>query len=444
VDSAVGEDGVSAGHVERGGVVGAEGDGGCAAGGGDARGAGKGGNVLEAYLLAKRDGGIVERVGEGVDSGDFAVELVFKVAGVVGLAAVVEGEGGGGVVELGDGCEDSTFAESGAVEAGVVGGGVDEGFEDGSGGAFGHGVVELGDAVVAASDESENLAGVGVERNKRDLGVGDGISALAVLLANHFVDVSHADLDGLGGGALEFGVERGVDAEALVRKALVADALDKLVVNEIDEVGCFAGVDVGRGEAKGLGLGAAGFGGGDGAGLDHGIEDEVAALHGTLGMLVGREVVGPLDHASEESGLGEIELAEVFSEVSLRGFTEAINGEAAALAKVDLVGIHLEDLFLVEAGFELEADDNLAEFAGEALLRREKESACQLLGESRAAAGHVTGDDVHDGALGGAEVINATVAEEITVFDGDDSFDEVRRYFVKRDEAALGTVLIFG
>ena len=67
-------------------------------------------------------------------------------------------------------------------------------------------------------------------------------------------------------------------------EALVADALDELVVDEIDEVGGFAGVDVGWSEAKRLGLGAAGFGGGDGAGLDHGVEDEVAALHGALGV----------------------------------------------------------------------------------------------------------------------------------------------------------------
>ena len=91
--------------------------------------------------------------------------------------------------------------------------------------------------------------------------MGPGSSPLGLVqLADELVDVLHADLDGLGGGALELGVERGVDAEALVREVLVADALDELVVDEIDEVGGFAGVDVGRREAKRLGLGAAGFG----------------------------------------------------------------------------------------------------------------------------------------------------------------------------------------
>ena len=124
-----------------------------------------------------------------------------------------------------------------------------------------------------------------------------------MLLADDLVDVLHADFDGLGGGALQIGVERGVDAEALMREILVADALDELVVNEVDEVGCFAGVDVGRSEAKWLGLGASGFARGDGAGLDHGVENDVAARHGALGVAIGIEVAGTLDHAGEQGAL---------------------------------------------------------------------------------------------------------------------------------------------
>ena len=92
--------------------------------------------------------------------------------------------------------------------------------------------------------------------------MGPGFSPLGVLCCLRTISSTflHADLDGLGGGALELGVERGVDAEALVREVLVADALDELIVDEVDEVGSFAGVDVGRGEAEGLGLGAGGFG----------------------------------------------------------------------------------------------------------------------------------------------------------------------------------------
>ncbi len=64
-----------------------------------------------------------------------------------------------------------------------------------------------------------------------------------VPFADELVDVLHADFDGFGGGALEVGVERGIDAEALAGEVLVADAADELVVDEVDEVRSFAGVD---------------------------------------------------------------------------------------------------------------------------------------------------------------------------------------------------------
>jgi len=79
-----------------------------------------------------------------------------------------------------------------------------------------------------------------------NLRIVEGSRVLGVLLAHDLVDVLHADFDGFGGGALEVGVERGIDAETLMREVLVADALDELVVNEVDEVGGFAGVDAGR------------------------------------------------------------------------------------------------------------------------------------------------------------------------------------------------------
>ena len=309
-------------------------------------------------------------------------------------------------------------------------------------------MVELRDAVVAAADQGEDLAGVGVEGDESDLRISDGTRLLAlgglVLPANNLVDIAHADLYGLGGGALQVGVERGVDAQALVGEVLVADALDELVVDEVDEVGGFAGVDVGRSETEGLGLGAGGFAGSDGAGFDHGVEHEVAALHGALGMAVGVQAVGAVDDAGEEGALGGVELREVLAEEGLGGFAEAVDGEAAALAEVDLVGVHLEDLLLGEAGFELEGDEDLNELALDALLGREEEAARELHGKRGAAALLVVADDVFDGALGDAEVVDAAVLEEVAVFDRGDGLDHARRDLFVGDEAALDAVLVFG
>ena len=96
----------------RRGVVGADGDRRSAAGVGDAGGAGQRGDVVKADHLAECDGGDVERVSEGVGGGDHAADTrSFEVAWGVGLAAVVEHEGGGVVVELGESGEDAAVAE---------------------------------------------------------------------------------------------------------------------------------------------------------------------------------------------------------------------------------------------------------------------------------------------------------------------------------------------
>ncbi len=442
MDAAVGEDGVGAGHVDGGGAVGADSHRRGGFGGGDAGIAGETGYVFKTDLLGQGDGGNVERVFNGGGGGDHARVLAgFEVAGSIGLA--VGAEVLGVVVDAGERGEDASIVEGGVVERGVVGGGVDERFEDGAGGSLGGGVVELGCAVVGAADEGEDLAGLRVEGNERELGIGDGAGFFAVRFADHLVDVALAGFYGLGREALELRIQRGVDAEGLVGK-VVAEALDELIVDEVNEVGRFAGVDVGLGEAEGFGFGAGRFGFGDAAGLDHGVEDEVAALHGAVGMTVRIAVAGVLEEGSEEGILGEVKLREVFAEESLRGFADAIDLVAAAMDEVHLVGVHGEDLRLVEAGFELKGDHEFGDFAGEFFVGAEEEALGELLGEGGAAAVFAVSENVLDAAFNGAEIVDAAVLEEAAIFDGGDGLDEVRRDFGEVNDAALCAVLVFG
>jgi hypothetical protein len=234
---------------------------------------------------------------------------------------------------------------------------------------------------------------VRVDGDECNLRISDGFGSFPfgrlVQLADKLVHVLHADLDGFGGGALEVRIERGVDSKALVGEVLVADAFDELIVDEVDEVRSFARVDVGRGKAERFSFGAVCLIGGDGACLDHGVEDKIAALHSALRMAIGIQSCGRLDGAGEEGTLCGIELLQILTEEGLSGLTEAVDGIAAALAEVDLVGVHLEDLLLVEPGFELEGDHDLAEFTSDLFLRREEESASELLGEGRSATTHM-------------------------------------------------------
>jgi hypothetical protein len=133
--------------------------------------------------------------------------------------------------------------------------------------------------------------------------------------------------------ALQVGIERGVDAQAFAVEVALAELLHQLIVHQVDEVGRFAGVHAGRGQMQRLGLGALGLVLGDGAGLDHRIEHQVAALDGAVGMAEGIEVVGPLNDAGQQRALGQVELAHILAEVGLRGLAESVDGEAAALAR---------------------------------------------------------------------------------------------------------------
>ena len=80
-----------------------------------------------------------------------------------------------------------------------------------------------------------------------------------MVLADELVyDVAHAGFNGFRGDALELGVERGVDAERLMVE-VVAETLDELLMDEVDEVWGFAGVDVRGGEVERAGFGAGGL-----------------------------------------------------------------------------------------------------------------------------------------------------------------------------------------
>ena len=123
-------------------------------------------------------------------------------------------------------------------------------------------MVELGDAVVAAADQREYLAGVWIESYQRNLRSGDGLGILGSRAApfDQLIDGLHAFSDGFVGDLLQIGIERAVDAQALRGVLRLAVAADELIVHDVDEVGSETAVDGARREvqrllARGFGLG---------------------------------------------------------------------------------------------------------------------------------------------------------------------------------------------
>ena len=137
---------------------------------------------------------------------------------------------------------------------------------------------------------------------------------------------------------------------------------------------------------------------------------------------------------------GKVELANVFAEVGLGGLAKAVDGEAAALAQGDLVGVHREDLLLREAVLELEGDAiwmilRLMRFSG---VRKKPRASCMVSVEPPSLSGAVVKS--RDKGAEEAEVVHAAVLEEAAVFNGSDGLHKVLRKFVVGDQAALGAV----
>lgn len=333
------------------------------------------------------DGGGVEGIGEGGLGGDGAA------VGAVEVFGAVIGEEQGGIVEIGLGGE----------AAGLGGFAVDEGFEEGAGGAGGGGGVDLagGEGVeIERADEGPDFAGAVFE----DYGGGVVDSRRGV----------EAVFEGGSGELLGFGVEcGGVDEAAGIPASC-----------ELEEVGIGRRGEDRRGEiavAQRVRADAAGLGLGDFAVAHEEAEHGVEAFFGGGGVAVGAQAGGGLREAAEENGFGFIEVARGAAEVVTGGGFGAVDAPAVG----EVVEVGLEDFVFGAGELEVFGEAHLNEFGGEAFVAPVKEGG-ELHGHGGGA-----GDDaaVADELPGGAEKgggVYAVVLEEAVILHGEGVADEVR------------------
>ena len=100
-------------------------------------------------------------------------------------------------------------------------------------------------------------------------------------------------------------------------------------------------------------------------------------------MVERRVVFRALGQSGEQGGFGEGEVVDVFGEVELAGGFESVG----AVAQIDLVRVHGEDLVLGEDTLDLHGEQNFLELAAVGLLIGEEEIARQLHGERGGALG---------------------------------------------------------
>ena len=133
------------------------------------------------------------------------------------------------VAEHGDRREELALAgQHGAFDGGVKGRGIDKRLEDGAGGPLGHRVVQLDVAVAAAAHQRKHLAGVGIERDERDLRIDVWLCPASCRCACSLSTCSSTTwiVDSTAGGfSLQVGIERGVDAQAFAVEVALAELL---------------------------------------------------------------------------------------------------------------------------------------------------------------------------------------------------------------------------
>ena len=203
------------------------------------------------------------------------------------------------------------------------------------------------------------------------------------------VDAAQAAVDGVVGGLLQPQVERGAHRQPAFVQRLGAVAGFEVLAHFFEEVRRRAGLGRSASPSTTIGfcLACSAAVGGDEAFVGHAIERVVAAAAGRLRIHERALPDVALDDAGDGRRLFERQLLGRLAEVQLRRRLHAVG----AVAEVDLVAIHREDLGLRVALLDLDGDERLLDLAlPRAVAGREadvggEQVARQLLGERAAA-----------------------------------------------------------
>ena len=229
---------------------------------------------------------------------------------------------------------------------------------------------------------------------------------------------------------LQFGIQRGLDAQPAPVEVLLAVGPLEVPAHLFAEVRPHDRLgERGSGRQR-LGLGGPALG----------LRDESRGLHaaergrppgaGEVRVAERGLVLRALDDSGEQRGLGERDLADALAEVvPARGLDAVV-----AVAEIDLVGVHREDLVLGVAPLDLEGDEGFVDLARERLLRREEDRAGELLRERRAALGVATLLEVRHEGRDRAAHVDAPVPEEVLVLGGHDRVADDRRDLGARNQ----------
>ena len=176
------------------------------------------------------------------------------------------------------------------------------------------------------------------------------------------------------------------------------------------------------------------LGRGDFTVFEHGVDDQVAALHGAIRMIDRRIVGRPLGSPASSVASGRVSCLAGLAEVKLGCGFKSVH----AMAKSNLVGIEREDLRLGETPLDLDGEHGFLHFALPAAVGREEQIAGELHCQRGCTLHLAAGLDIAISGAGDAEEVDSGVAIEVLVFGGYQSIPQDQgKIVVVGDDAAL-------
>src|SRR5262249_7108574 len=145
---------------------------------------------------------------------------------------------------------------------------------------------------------------------------------------------------------------------------------------------------------------------------------------GFIGMLHWREpAVGRRNDARQRGGLRQCDSRQILSEICRRRLAEAVNAERTALAHVDFVGGHGENLLFRQPLLKQERKKNFGDFPPDRTVGRQEEISRKLLRDGTGASDARRAVDAVNERSYQANGIDSPMRKEMLVLSRDQSVD---------------------
>ena len=217
-------------------------------------------------------------------------------------------------------------------------------------------MIQLAPGIVASAHQGEHRARVRIQRHQGHLRLRTfqhlglvflaHLDALGPQLFYLLVHQLDAVLHRLRRGLLQVRIQRRVNAVRAVIQLVLAVFADERVPHHVHEVRSVAGFHIRRSQLQRSRLRLVSLLTRYGVRVHHRLQHEIAAIHRSFGMPVGRQVAGPLNQPGQQCRLGQCNVLQILPKIGLRCLREPANRERPPLPQVHPVRVKLENLLL--------------------------------------------------------------------------------------------------